>query len=118
MPHSIYKVLHLTGALMVFLSLGGTIVRSRLAEKNDATKKLTGITNGVGLLLSLVAGFGMLAKLGIGFEGWVMAKIIIWLIFGSLVAVINRKPEFSGQIWIVIIFLGVLAAYLGGVKPF
>ena len=118
MPVTVYKVIHLTGVLMVFLSMGGLIFRSQLGEEGNRLKRLGGITNGVGMLLALVGGFGLLAKLSIGFPGWVIAKLGIWIIFGGLIAVANRKPELSYTVWFAVIFLGATAAYLAGAKPF
>ncbi len=114
----IYKIIHLTGVLMVFISLGGLIVRSQLGEESEKWKKLAGVTNGVGLILVLLGGLGLLVKLGLGFPGWALAKFVIWLVFGGMIAVVNRKPEAGRALWWTVILLGVLAAYLGGVKPF
>jgi len=118
MSPNIYKILHVTGALLIFLSLGGAVVRASLANADAPIKKLIGITNGVGLLLSLVAGFGLLAKLGLGFPGWVMAKMVIWLMLGGLLAVMNRRSDLGQMFWFGAIALGVLAAYFAIAKPF
>lgn len=120
--YSIYKVIHLVGVLMVFLSLGGAAG----SAVNGAGKKYTWkrpivITHGIGLLLSLVGGFGLLARLGIvhgGLPGWVLAKLGIWFVFAALVAVVVRKPRWAMSLWIVIIALGGVATYLAGSKPF
>lgn len=118
MPVEFYKTLHLLGVFMVFISMGGAIVRGQLSDTAGAAKKFVSIMNGVGLLVVLVAGFGMMGKLGIGFDGWIVGKILIWLLFGGLLAVANRKPDLRRTLTITTLVLGVLAAYLAIAKPF
>ena len=73
----------------------------------------------IGLLVILVAGFGLKAKLQIvNWPGWLIAKLIIWLVLGALLAVINRKPSAGLPLWILVIILGAAAAYLVQYKPF
>ena len=114
----LYRILHLVGVMMIFLSLGGLIVRGRLDTNEERVKKLVGLTNGVGLILALIGGFGMLAKLGLGFPGWAVTKLGIWLVFGGSIAVANRKPEFGAYLWWGLIVLGAAAVYLARAKPF
>ena len=99
MPIQFYQLLHFIGIILVFFSFGSILVRS-MAQLNDPRlRKLAAITNGVGLLLTLVAGFGLLAKMDYGFPGWVLVKIAIWVAFGGLLAVINRKPELCKMLY-------------------
>ena len=114
----LYKIIHLAGVLMVFLSFGGLIVRSQIADGSKRWRMLTGLTNGVGLLLILVGGLGLLVKMQLGFPGWALAKFVIWLIFAGLISVANRVPKAGKWLWWGLILLGVLAVYLGGMKPF
>ena len=47
-------------------------------------RKLAGMTHGIALLLILFTGFGMIAKLGLGFPLWVWVKlVVIWLVIGA-----------------------------------
>lgn len=117
MSYNFYKVMHLSGILILFMSLGGVIVRN-FAAQNAGLKRLTAISNGVGMILVFVAGFGLFAKSGIPLQGWVIVKITIWVILGGLLAVNKRKPEWSNLLWITFIVLGVLAAFLATTKPF
>ena len=68
----------------------------------------------LGLVLLLVGGFGMLAKLGVsGIPGWVHPKILIWVLLGLAVAVPYRKPELARPLWFAAPILALIAAYLG-----
>lgn len=120
--YSIYKVMHLTGVLMVFLSLGGVAMNAiNTSGTSIAWKKPAAITHGLGLLFSLVGGFGLLARLGIvhgGLPGWALAKLAIWVLFAAMIGILLRKPNVAKSLWAVMIVFGGLAAYLAGYKPF
>lgn len=120
--YSVYKVIHLVGVMMVFLSLGGVVANaSNKGTKASAWRKPIAATHGIGLLLSLVGGFGLLARLGIVhgmLPGWILAKLGIWTLFALAIAALGRKPELAKAAWPVLIILGGTAAYLAGSKPF
>ncbi len=120
--YAVYKIVHLVGVFMVFLALGGVATNAiNGGTKNHSWRKPIAITHGIGLLLSLVGGFGLLARLGIihgGLPGWVMAKLGIWTLFAVLIGVVSRKPSWAKPIWPLIIVLGATASYLAGSKPF
>lgn len=120
--YSVYKIIHLIGVLMVFLALGGVATHTiNGGSKIHSWRRPIAFTHGVGLLLSLVGGFGLLARLGIvhgGLPGWVLAKLGIWVLFAVLIGVISRRPAWAKPIWPLIIVLGATAAFLAGSKPF
>jgi hypothetical protein len=71
------------------------------------------ITHGVGLLLLVVAGFGMLAKLGIySPPGWVIGKIVIWLALGAFVGIAYKKAQLAKKFWVAVPVLVLLSAVL------
>ena len=110
MPANFYSVIHITGILMVFIGYGSLIGLALSKTKNPRVKKLGAITSGIGLTLLLVAGFGLIAKLGYSYTStWIIVKVIIWLLFGSLLAFINRKPEWAKLLWWVTLLLGFIA---------
>lgn len=117
----VYKNIHLLGVFMVLMSLGGLILHYiNGGSKEHAWQKPVAITHGIGLVLILLGGFGMLARLNISWpwQGWVIGKIIIWLVFGALIVIISRQPKLAKSLWWVTILLGTLAAYLALNKPF
>ena len=117
----VYKNIHLLGVFMILMALGGLILhRINGGIREHAWRKPVAVTHGVGLLLALVGGFGALARLGIFWPlpGWVIGKLVIWLVFGALVAVIFRSPTLAKPLWWVTIVLAALAGYLALHKPF
>ena len=121
-PVLIYNNLHLIGVFMILMALGGVIVQQihTTTAPERVWRRSVAITHGIGMILALVGGFGMLARLGIfwPWPGWVIGKIIIWLVFGILIARIGRTPTLAKPLWWTTIALGAIAAYLALNKPF
>jgi hypothetical protein len=118
-----YKVIHLLGVLMVFLSLGGLCLHAMNGgtKESNTRHRLVAITYGVGLLLIPAAGFGWLGSsetMQGGMPGWVWAKIGIWLVIGGLLVLPYRKPHLGRTLWFVGPLLGALAALIAITKPF
>lgn len=112
-----YKWLHLIGVFLILFSFGGLIFRAAVGVDHPSfTKRRLSIAHGVGMLLSLVGGFGMLARLGItggDWPSWVSTKFGIWLAMGFLIAPVNRAPSRATTWWWLVLLLAVFAAYLG-----
>ena len=124
MSLTVYKLLHILGLLLLFLGLGGRAALSMGPDpKGSPANKTLGILHGTGLLLLLVAGFGMLAKLGLNGEeleglGWVLGKIIIWILLGGSILIPARKPNLAVPWLFGVSLLALLSAYLAFYKPF
>lgn len=119
MSLNFYKVLHILGFLLVFAALGGMTLQSYLGGGDERKgRRLAGLSHGIGLLIVLVSGFGMLARLGVGFDGWVWVKMALWLVFGGVIVVIRRQPHYTGFLWFLLPILGAFAGYLALYKPF
>ena len=75
--------------------------------------------HGVGLLFSLVGGFGLLARLGIvtQWPTWVIAKLVIWIVLGGWLAVAKRKLLTPAVALVAMLAFGGLAAFFAVVKP-
>ena len=119
--YAIYKNMHFLGIFMILVAMGGLILQQiNTRTREQAWRRPVAITHGIGMVLVLVGGFGLLARLGIHWPwpGWVIGKVIIWLVFGVLIAVIGRSPSLAKPLWWITIALGALAAYLALNKPF
>lgn len=117
-----YKTIHVFSAMLLLFAMGGLVLRALDAKSESKTqaRKLGVITHGVALLLLLVTGFGGLAKLGImaSMPGWAWAKIVIWLIFGGVIALIHKRPNLLKPLWFLLPLLAGVAAWLALYKPF
>lgn len=98
---------------MLFMGYGALLARSLAASDNVSVRKLGSMTSGIGLLLILIAGFGMISKLGHSFTApWLILKMIIWLALGGVIVLINRKPALAKTLWWSILGLGTVAAVM------
>jgi hypothetical protein len=119
-PYAAYKTLHLIGIFLVLLSLGGQIVQSSVSQVAGLSwKKHLRVAHGFGLILVLVAGFGLLARLGLSWPWplWLLLKILAWLILGFMPSLIRRFADSTRTIWWVILIIAGLAAWLAVFKP-
>jgi hypothetical protein len=119
-PVEVYKNIHLLGVFMVLVALGGAMLYGMVSEgKELGWRKVVSITHGLGLLLVIVAGFGMLARLGISWPwpGWVWGKVAIWVLLGALIAPARRSAGAAKGLWWIVILLAAVAAYLAIHKP-
>jgi len=110
MSLSFYHLLHLLGLILVFIGFGALFTPdSRRAMK----------WHGIGLLISLISGFGMLAKLGIfkSMPTWVWAKIGLWLVLGFLPVLSRRGILPARMVVLLAAAIGVVLAWLGYLKP-
>ena len=116
MEYLTYKALHLVGAFFLLTALGGMTIAAR---HNDAQiRKLGSIVHGISLLVLLVSGFGLLAKLGIhGIPSWAWIKLGVWLLLGGIVVLIKRWAQGRLILWMIIPLLASIAAYLGVFHP-
>lgn len=111
MPVYVYQILHVAGIIMLFMGYGALLARSLAGSGDAAVRKLGSITSGIGLLLILIAGFGMISKLNYSFTApWLIVKLVIWLALGSIIVLINRQPALAKILWWSILGLGVVAA--------
>ena len=118
----VYKIIHLTGIAMTLMALGGLMVHAIAGgQKADLSwRKPVMATHGIGMFLVLLGGFGMLARLGIHWPwpGWVFVKFGVWLLLGAFTVPIYKSPSRAKGLWLALVVLFVLAAYMALYKPF
>jgi len=120
LSYQFYKVTHFVGIFLILLSLGGiTLHVMNDGTRQYAMRKWAAISHGVGLLLAFVAGFGLMARLGLihGFPLWIWGKLAVWLLLGAAPALIYRQRKIAKGLWFAILFIAGVAAYLAIYKP-
>lgn len=121
MSYLAYKLLHVLGALLVLAAAGGVAVHAAAGgrrEDNDLRGVLASM-HGVGLVLSVVTGFGLLATLGAGMPPpWAWAKLVIWLFFGAALTLPYRNTSLARALVVALPLLAAIASYLAMYKPF
>jgi hypothetical protein len=119
MPVEFYRVLHFSGIFLMMMSLGGMCLRGMSGGGRDfPQRKWLGMFHGIGALASLIAGFGMVAAMKYGWQGWLVAKTAIWLTLSMAPVLIYRRPDLAKLLWLAIAAAGIGAATLAIAKPF
>lgn len=123
MSAKFYLLMHLFGMFTVVAAVASLAYREAVggtpSPADGKFRKVMMFEHGFGLLLMLVSGFGLLAKLGIhGVPGWVWAKIGIWVFLAAAPFLIRRffKREKALGFWMLVPLLGLLAGYLAITK--
>jgi hypothetical protein len=110
MDYTVYKLIHLIGIAAVALGTGGMLA-------SGSNRKTFAIWQGVGLLVMLVSGFGLLAKLHLGFPHFAIVKTILWVLLAVMPVILRKlKAPLSAAIVVSLTLVGILA-WLGVAKP-
>ncbi len=82
MNTQIFLLLHLTS---VILMAGVTF--AALADPHPDKRRQFLMMSGTLSLLAVMSGFGLAGMMRIGFPGWVMVKVVCWLVLSGLTPV-------------------------------
>jgi hypothetical protein len=109
MPLPIYHILHIVGVATLFIAFGAL-----LSGYSKSVMKW----HGASLLVMLITGFGMLAKLGImgSMPAWAWVKIAIFIVMGALPSFVKRGALAPKAAVTIALFLLAFAAYIGYFK--
>lgn len=118
MSYEFYKVLHVVGIILVFMTLGASVLHAANGgtREHNPSRKLVAALNGTGLLLIIVAGFGMLARkysMSAGLPPWLHPKLLVWLLIAASPTLLARKPGSAKAMFFVLPLLGAVAAWFG-----
>ena len=105
-----YKIIHLVGIAALAMGVGGMMA-------GGDKRKVFFILQGVALLVMLVSGFGLLARLKLGFPHFAMVKLVVWFVIGVTPMLLRRfRAPAIAAILISLTLVGIMA-WLGVVKP-
>lgn len=123
--HQLYNVVHIIGIVLAISALGGAVVLAMTggsAPTHRPLRRLLAILHGAGVLLILIGGFGMLARLGGmhggGFPLWLWVKIGVWAVIAVALFIALRKATLARPLLLALPVLGGLATYMAIYKPF
>ena len=124
MSYTTYKLIHLLGIFTLMVALAGMAGHAGAGHgkgENPGHRTLL-FLHGIGALLALTGGFGLLARLDLSapahFPGWIWAKLILWVLLGSFVALPYRRQSFARAILLALPLFGLLGAVLANLRPF
>ena len=89
-----YKILHVFSLLLLT-----AWTFAAFANPVPETRKRTLMVTGIATLLMFISGFGLLHKLYAGhFYGWVIVKLVCWLVFSALAGLAYRRPHLRSKL--------------------
>lgn len=119
MPYTTYKIIHLAAILFLFATAGGVALYAANGgtREQNVLKRWVGVLHGLTLTLILISGFGLVARLGTGFQAWVWVKFALWFVIGSIALMPLRRPRLGYWFFFLIPALGALSAFMAIFKP-
>ena len=121
MSYEVYKIIHLVAIVLLFSGLIGLLtVQMSGGVLTGKVKSMVFISHGVGLIVLLISGFGLAARLGLvaGLPSWIYAKLAIWFILGGAISLVKRKGIIGWPLFISLIAVFTIAAVIAILKPF
>jgi hypothetical protein len=111
MTPAFYHIAHIIGLIFVFVGFGALL--------SSETSRSAMKWHGIGLVISLVSGFGLLAKLGIfaTMPTWVWIKIGLWAVLGGLPVLARRRIVSPTVVMLLAVAVAGFMGYLGHLKP-
>jgi hypothetical protein len=120
MSIQLYKILHFAGLTLAFMGLTGVLALRWSSSETLGKRLLFSLSHGLGMLVALVSGFGLAAKLGYtsSLPYWIIGLIIVWILLGASFALVKRLSKFSALIMIWLTVLAIIGSWLAVMKPF
>jgi hypothetical protein len=112
MSPAFYHVLHVFSVLVL---TGYTFYAFSAPPE---TRKRVMMITGIASLLVLVGGFGLQAKLAVGWPGWFVVKLICWLGLSALAGIGYRRRDAAGTLAVIALALTFVAVVLVYTRPF
>jgi uncharacterized membrane protein SirB2 len=119
MSYEFYKVAHLAGIMILFMSMGGILLNGLQGNGRVWPHRSWMMAfHGIGLTIVFITGFGLIAKSGVAtpWPGWLWGKLLIWLLLATITIFIQKIPHMAKVFWFAVWILGGCAAYLAVVK--
>ncbi|HCN29295.1 MAG TPA: hypothetical protein DIT64_11205 [Verrucomicrobiales bacterium] len=106
MSPAFYHIAHVVGLIFIFTGFGALLA--------DTASRAAMKWHGIGLIISLVSGFGLVAKLQLPYTStWLLVKMGLWLVLGFLPVLARRKVLPAGVVVLIAIVIGGGLAFLG-----
>ncbi len=114
MSPSFYHVIHVFGLAAL---IGYSFYAFALPAPE--TKKRVMMVTGIAALLMIIAGFGLIHKLGYSMkEGWIWVKLACLIGLATLPGLAYRKRERAGLFIVIALILVLIALTMVYYKPF
>lgn len=113
MDPAYYSILHVASAMLL---VGVTF--QAFAAPTPERRKMSLMFSGILSIIMLIGGFGLLAKLHLGFPVWIIIKLLCWLGLSAMAGIAFRRPGQVGNLSRISIGLIVIALLMVYLRPF
>jgi hypothetical protein len=119
MTYAAYKILHFLGLALILLAVGSRLGRSHV---DDQRWRPAAWLHGVGAVFMLVAGFGLMARVGIQHGNpwpiWLWIKFAVWGVLAFAPLLLRRSSHKATILGVIAIAALLVAAWSALYKPF
>ena len=115
--YPVYKVFHVIAILAL---VSGLIALLMLPTATHARhRRIAHMVTGIAALFALVSGFGLHARLGGVWQGWVVTKIVVWMVLLGILVQFRQGPSVSPAVpWLLALPVAAVAVFMAIFKPF
>lgn len=115
--YPVYKVFHVIAILTLVSGLVALLVLPTATHGRH--RRVAHILTGIAALVVLVSGFGLHARLGGVWQGWVVTKIAMWVTLLVVLVQFRRGPAASPAApWLLVLPAAAVAIFMAIYKPF
>jgi hypothetical protein len=115
--YPVYKIFHVIAIVALVAGLVALLVLTPATHGRH--RRLAHVVTGVAALIVLVSGFGLHARLGGVWQGWVVTKIAMWLTLLGILVGYRRGPAASPAVpWLLALPVAAVAIFMAIYKPF
>jgi hypothetical protein len=116
--YPVYKFLHVL-AIVALVSGLTALLLLPVVPDGPRRRRLAHWVAGVAAVFALVSGFGLHARLGGVWQGWVVTKVIVWLALLLLLVRFRAGPSASpATAWLLTLPAVAVAVFMAIYKPF
>jgi hypothetical protein len=116
--YPVYKFIHVVAIVAMVAGLVALLLLP-VAPDDRWRRRLAHGVIGTAAVFALVSGFGLHARLGGIWQGWVFTKIGIWVALLAILIQFRKGPAASpATAWLLALPATALAVYMAVFKPF
>jgi hypothetical protein len=116
--YPVYKFFHVLTIVALVAGLA-TLLLVPVTPDNRQRRRLTHWVTGIAATLALISGFGLHARLGGVWQGWVVTKIVVWLALLLILVRFRAGPvAWPAGAWLLTLLPAAVAIFMAVYKPF
>ena len=116
--YPVYKFFHVLAIVAMVAGLV-TLLLLPVTPDDRRRRRLAHWVTGIAAVFALVSGFGLHARLGGVWQGWVVTKVVVWLALLLILVRFRAGPSVSpATAWLLALPAAAVAVFMAVFKPF